>query len=878
MRGWAAEAPPDYRFKVETLLEGLPQPMQLERAADGRIFFIEIAGKLKIYHPDSKVVAVAGVLEVVNANENGLLGMALDPQFGKNGWIYLLHSPKNFDGQWISRFTVKGDVLDLESRKDLLSIAEQRKECCHHAGALRFGPDGCLYASTGDNTNPFASGGFSPIDERPNRDPWDAQKSSANTNDLRGKILRIRPTAAGGYEVPKGNLFPAGTEGTRAEIFAMGFRNPWRFNFDRKTGMVYVGDVGPDSGQTKADRGPNGFDTINQLRKPGYFGWPYSRGNAVYTSFNFATNKAGEKFDPAKPVNLSVNNTGLKELPSVDAPLIWYPAGVSKEFPILGTGGRTACAGPVFRYEAKFKDTGGFPEYFDHCLLFYDWERGFICWGRLDSEEKLIGIEPFTGAIRAGRKGGDDGTGRVQIKRPVDFTFDEGGVLYLLDYGDAWGANKDSKLVKISYEGGNMTPVAKISGKGAMGREPLLVELSAEGSRDPEKGELKYEWRLQPGDAVVATGVVAKFTVAKIGDYRVELRVSDPQGAVGKASVPVVVGNAEPKVRFLSPVDGDFFIPGEAIRYEVAIDDFEDGKSAGNPDGFSVRTLVSALWKTADGKESETDPGIGLMKQSDCFNCHAVEQPLVGPPLLKIAEKYRGVAGAENESVKRVINGSTGVWGQVGMLPHPQHSEDEVHFMVRWIYSLQAGQASPGMARGVVGEINAPKGDRVNLGVLEASYTDGGRAPSVGPITGHATVSLRAPRMEAELADEVKGPRVVEVKGASQKKALGGFGADQMVRFGRLNLTGMGSATIRGSLVGGAGTVELRAGGVSGALIGEGELKGTGGADRWAEVEIPVTIPAEARGDVVVIFRGLGQMNFDWVQFNPKRVESVKEQ
>ena len=132
--------------------------------------------------------------------------------------------------------------------------------------------------------------------------------------------------------------------------------------------------------------------------------------------------------------------------------------------------------------------------------------------------------------------------------------------------------------------------------------------------------------------------------------------------------------------------------------------------------------------------------------------------------------------------------------------------------------------------------------------------------------------------MEAELADEVKGPRVVEVKGASQKKALGGFGADQMVRLGRLNLTGMGSATIRGSLVGGAGKVELRAGGVSGALIGEGELKGTGGADRWAEVEIPVTIPAEARGDVVVIFRGLGLMNFDWIQFNPKRVESVKEQ
>ena len=870
---FAAEAPPDYRFKVETLIENIPQPMQLQRAPDGRIFFIEIAGKVKIYHPDTKQVALAATLDVTIAQENGLLGMALDPQFATTGWIYLLHSPKDFAGQFISRFTVKGDTLEMDSRKDLLSYAEQRRECCHHAGALRFGPDGCLYASSGDNTNPFASGGFTPIDERPNRDPWDAQKSSANTNDLRGKILRIKPKADGTYEIPPGNLFPPGTPNTRPEIFAMGFRNPWRFNIDQTTGIVYVGDVGPDSANTKEDRGPNGFDTINQLRQPGYYGWPYSRGNEVYLDFDFATNKPGEKFDPLKPVNASANNTGLKELPPVQAPLIWYPARASKEFPILGSGGRTACAGPVFHFDPKFKDTGGFPEHFDKCLLFYDWQRPFIKWARLDKDAKLEGIENFTGAVRVDQKGGDDGTGRVAIRRPADMVFGSDGALYLFDYGSGWGVNKDSKLLKISYQWGNLTPLAKISGKAGAGREPLDVELSAEGSKDPEGEPLAYEWRLQPGDKIVAKTAVAKFTVTEPGEYRAEVRVSDPQGGIGTATVPVMVGNTVPVVAFESPANGDFFFPGQPVKFKVAIKDFEDGPSSAKADDFGIRTLVSALWKTADGKESETDPGIALMKQNACFNCHAVEQPLVGPPLLKIAEIYRGVAGAENESVKRVINGSTGVWGQVGMLPHPHITEDEVHFMVRWIYSLQPGKASPGMTRGLTGEIPAPGGDQANVGVLEASYTDAGRPPKVGPATGHATLTLRSARLEAEMADEIKGPQVIGLRGASQKKALGAIGDQHFVKFTALNLAGVTSATVRAASGGAGGKVEFHAGSQAGPLLGEAEVKPTGGADKWTEIAVPLQVPATARGDVFVVFVNAGQkelMNLDWVQFNAK--------
>ena len=327
----APDAPQDFRYKFDVLLSGVPQPMQLALAPDGRIFFIEIAGKVKVWDPATRAVTEAGTIAVTTDQENGLLGMALDPEFARNGWIYFMHSPKDFSGQFISRFTMKGDMLDMASRADLLNWEEQRRECCHHAGALRFGPDGCLYASTGDNTSPFAdSNGYAPIDERADKFPFDAQKSSANTNDLRGKILRIQPTPEGGYTIPKGNLFPPGMPETRPEIYVMGCRNPWRFNIDAKTGILYFGDVGPDAGGDDAKRGPRGFDTVNQVRHAGYWGWPYVRGNRAYEEFDYVQKVSAGVFDPLKPVNNSTNNTGRRELPPVEPAWIWYPGGESK--------------------------------------------------------------------------------------------------------------------------------------------------------------------------------------------------------------------------------------------------------------------------------------------------------------------------------------------------------------------------------------------------------------------------------------------------------------------------------------------------------------------------------------------------------------------
>jgi cytochrome c len=308
--------------------------------------------------------------------------------------------------------------------------------------------------------------------------------------------------------------------------------------------------------------------------------------------------------------------------------------------------------------------------------------------------------------------------------------------------------------------------------------------------------------------------------------------------------VPISVGNTPPVVSLVSPHDGDFFTPGEALAYKVAISDAEDGDSTTKGDEMGVRTLVSASWRSADGKVGETEPGLALMKASDCFNCHAVEQPLVGPPLVKIAEKYRGVAGAEDATVQRVLKGSTGVWGPLGMLPHAQLTEDELHIMVRWVYSLEAGKASPGMARGISGQISAPADDKATTCTLSASYTDGGRPP-VGAITRQATVVLRSRKIEARMADEIHGPKITAFR-------VGGIEDKHWLKFAAINLGDTAAIVLRVSSEGDGGKAEIHVGSPTGEVIGATDIAMTGAA--YADASATLAASKPSRGDVYLVF------------------------
>ena len=131
------------------------------------------------------------------------------------------------------------------------------------------------------------------------------------------------------------------------------------------------------------------------------------------------------------------------------------------------------------------------------------------------------------------------------------------------------------------------------------------------------------------------------------------------------------------------------------------MEDAEDGSSVHYEELMEPRTFVSARWSTGEEKEEVVAPALAMMRQSDCFNCHAINQKIVGPALLDIANKYRGQAGALDASVQRVIKGSSRVWGEAPMLAHEQLTTDQVQIMVRWIYALEPGQTGSDMVRGL---------------------------------------------------------------------------------------------------------------------------------------------------------------------------------
>ena len=433
-------------FRKVILVEDCFDPITVEVAPDGRVIFIERAGKLRIWSPQTKRTVLGAQMDVFfeyNGSKNGgwedgLIGMVLDPKFQKNHWIYLYYSPKAVSENWVSRFTLKGNTIDLASEKVLLKVAIQRDVCCHSAGGMAFDGEGRLYVSTGDNTNPFQSNGYAPIDHREGRYGFDASRSSANRNDLRGKILRIKPNDDGTMSLPDGNLFPSDGSKGRPEIFTMGHRNPFRISVDPATGWLYCGEVGPDSRLFNKERGPAGFDELNRTKEAGNFGWPFFIGNNTpYRAFDFASNKSGELFDKTKPMNLSPNNTGLKALPPAKPAWIYYPYSPSARFRELGSGPRTACAGPVYHFDAAVTSPHKLPKRFDKSLFIYEWARHWIKEIRFDDKGGIAAIKPVAANLK--------------FKRPVDLKIGPDGCLYLVEFGTAWEKNTDSQIVRLEY-------------------------------------------------------------------------------------------------------------------------------------------------------------------------------------------------------------------------------------------------------------------------------------------------------------------------------------------------------------------------------------------------------------------------------------------
>jgi cytochrome c len=405
------------RFSKKQLAVGdFDEPTEMSILPNLDILVAQRKGQIMLYSNATKKVTQVGFLPVyhhvlkvkdVNAEE-GLLGLKADPDFAKNHYVYMFYSPVDTSVNRLSRFTFTNGKIDSKSEKIILQLGTTREICCHTGGSIAFGKDHMLYVSQGDNTTPFDEPNpqrkkipntysYAPLDDRPGFEQYDDRRGSGNSNDLRGKILRIKINPDATYSIPEGNLFPKGTEKTKPEIYVMGNRNPYRISVDSKSQFLYWGEVGPDaSNDSLATHGPRGYDEVNQARKAGNFGYPYFVGNNYpYREYDYATGKVGEPFDPAGPVNNSRNNTGLKVLPAAQPAFIWYPYAVSPDFPEVGSGGRNAMAGPVYHSEDYKAATGKLPEYYNNKLFIYDFVRGWIKAVTLTPEGDYDTMEPF---------------------------------------------------------------------------------------------------------------------------------------------------------------------------------------------------------------------------------------------------------------------------------------------------------------------------------------------------------------------------------------------------------------------------------------------------------------------------------------------------
>ncbi|GAB2627176.1 glycosyl hydrolase [Paractinoplanes abujensis] len=529
------------------------------------------------------VTSVIGTLPVYTHDEEGLQGVGVDPGFASNRFIYLFYAPPlntpSGDAPatgtdfsvWngvnrLSRFTLNADyTLNTGSQVTVLEVATNRGMCCHVGGDIDFDAAGNLYLSTGDDSNPFDSSGYTPIDERSNRNPvYDAQRTAGNTNDLRGKVLRIKVNANGTYSIPSGNLFPPGTAGTRPEIYAMGLRNPFRIGVDKATGALYVGDYGPDAGTTSSTRGPAGQVEFNRITSAGNYGWPYCTGsnttNETYVDYTFPSGPSGNRFNCAAPVNNSPRNTGLTSLPAARPAWIKYD---NCSLAAFGCGSESPMGGAVYRYDAANPSTVKFPPLLDGHFFAMEFGRRWIksIDVNADGSAGQISEFPWRG---------------TQV---MDSAFGPDGALYVLDYGTGWGnGDASSALYRIEYRGAgntNQAPIARVAANPSSGAAPLTVAFSSNGSSDPEGGALTYAWNFGDGGTSAAANPTHTYTTA--GERTVSLTVTDPAGLTASASMTVTVGNTAPTVVLNTPVDGGLFSFGDSVPYTITVSDPEDG-------------------------------------------------------------------------------------------------------------------------------------------------------------------------------------------------------------------------------------------------------------------------------------------------------------
>lgn len=854
--------PDSSRYIRTVLAQSFDEPMGMAILPNNDVVLAERKGSVKIYNRETKQVRTITNFNVFSGIEDGLLGLAADPKFKDNHWMYFYYSVAGDKAvNRLSRFELNGDSLVSGSEKVLLEIPTQRKYCCHSAGYIAFDKDGLLYLSTGDNTNAEETEGYTPVDERPGRSLSDDQATAANTNDLRGKILRIKPLDDGTYAIPEGNLFPKGEPKTRPEIYIMGSRNPYRFSVDKKNNYVYWGDVGPDTKVMGRDGELMSYDEINQARKPGFYGWPYFLGdNEIFPKYDFATKQLGPGKNPSNPVNDSPNNTGERILPPAQPAMIWYGKKNSKRFPLLGNGGASAMAGPVYYSDQYPGSPYKLHDYYNGKLFIYEWIRGWIMAVTLDENGNYLRMEPFLENFK--------------VKAPVDMQFGPDGALYMLEYGTNWfSKNMDAKLVRIEYMEGNRNPVAEISLDEQYGAAPFAVQLSGKKSLDHDRDDhLSYVWNV---DGKVIQGQNISYTFTKSGVYQVTLTVDDNKGGKGTATSQIFVGNTPPVVQIETSANRSFYWDNSLLDYNVSVQDKEEQQI--NPEKVKVsfgyiprgKDLAVILSKNQDAGSSRFIRGQQLTATLDCRACHSLDQASVGPTYLAISSRYKAKAGSVAYLSDKIIKGGSGVWGERAMTPHPELSKTDAEEIVNYILSINdKSEAGEGLSDRIVLQEHIGKGTEGSY-LLNASYTDRG-ANGIEPIQSRDYIALRNPLVQAEDFDE-GNVRLGTITTVFLTYATG-IGHNSFIRFNKIDLSHVRQLKYRVQAQSG-GKIELRLDRMDGPVVSSLDIpsKSSGTQASWKEY-IAGLESTKGVHDLYFVFTDSegkkGLFDLDWIYFS----------
>ncbi|MFI6030392.1 ThuA domain-containing protein [Amycolatopsis magusensis] len=752
--------------RVPLQTQGLADPFELAVAPDRRVFYIQRTGALKII--DQQTLKLSTALDFqyssdMTSQSDGLLGLTLDPNFAENNHLYLLYSDKVEKRLNVSRFTVTGDVVDPASEKRLLEVPTYRGEGranSHMAGSLAMGKDGNLYIATGDNTDPFASDGFAPIDEREGRRAWDAQGTSGNTNDLRGKVLRITPQPDGTYTVPEGNLFPPGTEKTRPEIYVMGMRNPFRITVDPQTGALLVGDYGPDSKTANPDRGPEGTVEFDRITKAGNQGWPYCTGNNTpFNDWDFATGKSKGKFDCGNLVNDSPNNTGLTELPPATPAWMWYAYSASAEFPELGTGGGGPMGGPVYDYDPDNPLVTKFPEYFDGKWLNYELTRKWFKAMSVQQQDQTF-TDPKFPPVEAGDLNSINSMlGGMSWIQPFEAEFGPDGSLYVIDFGEGsgtgrGGSNEGAGIYRIDYVANGRAPSAKVTPSVDNGRVPLTVDFSSEGTGGGDGEPITYAWDFDGDGTIDSTEPNPTHVYTEPGRFTARLTVtSTTNDLTGVAVAEITPGNTRPEVKVSTPVHGGMFDFGDRIPFTVEVTDREDGRI-----DCSKVVVQSQLGHDTHLHPMDNVTGCTGTVQTDAGGSHGPGQNLYaalsatytdnggrGAPSLvgsahltlepkrKEAEHHEGTGGP-NGGVQVISNSGASAGKRLGEIEHGDWvAYDPIN--LKGIGSVTVGAGSGGLGGTIEFRADSPTGQLLGSAVIPNTGGWGNLVSPTVPLT-----------------------------------------------------------------------------------------------------------------------------------------------